>query len=1424
MIIYRNGTQIADVKPLDSSYVKRAVMAENSLQFDFYSTTAITILRGDYCTAAGTQWIVSETPLPELIKGCYKYSVKFLSTREELDKCILRQFGSSEVVYTCTPLEFLQLVVDCMQALQPTKGWSVGTCISDDAKTVSFSNQTCLQALQNASSENMWNTEFWTDGYTINLCRQEFTPATMKSFSVQNGLKSIVPERNASTNFYTRIYAQGGTKNLPSTYAYKRLQMDVPYLQDPDASVIIEHEEIYDDIFPHREGAISEVKVQNGFYFFKDASLPYNPNDLQIDGLTKHVSFTSGPLIGLDFEVNYDAGTGFFEIITYSDQAGFSWPSAEAMPEMNNTYVLYNIQAPEAHINSAMAEVKARAQAALDSHKKEPISLNLTTDDGSFFKNGTTLTLGEMVIVEHDQIPALVGGRNIRITEFKRSLNTDYKYDSLKVSDLVYSNPVSSVQDKVEKVEKVLHQTGISAPLYHSRNWGDMVELSNMIKTLQASMLIIGEVQGAYTLKDIRFITNYQSNINMFNSTAGTLVHKTIPTELNPGTWSIPSFTTTLPDQGKAYYLYAKCSRNDSSGVLLFSEVEIPYDSDALYFHFLIGTISSVLSGFRVFSTIKGYTQITGDSIRTGILISADGVTYFNLNTGEIGGKIKLTSGSSGLENFTEWAEKQGLIESVGQTAQEAKDYIDNVLPLDLSSLQSQIDGQIESWFKEYDPTTDNLPASQWNTDSIKQQHGNDTFTNTLTGGCWRWQQVSGVWQWGVISDTATQQALTAAARAQDTADGKRRVFTIQPTTDKAYDVGDLWSNATFGTLYSNDLLRCKTSKAVGVAFSIDHWEKASKYTDDTAVNNLQIGGRNLLSSPVFSVYNNNGDVATLTDLSETYYLQKVRQLRFTPDGSANANIIATDYGGHGIVISPAKAFLANTKYIASIYWKCLNYQDVTISITPSNVGGWTDLETKTIGDGWYRSTAARDGSVSENKTDNIYVGFKCPSAEDGTEIVLNFVCPQLEIGNRVSDWTEAPEDSEAKIAYIEAKANQSKAITDKLGTTIDGALVETVLMLLRGLNSETETAGISGIQGDGTLPAAFFGGTYAEAISGIAKTIFRHDGSAQLAGGNLWWDVLGRLFFGKSGNGESIKISTEAIPTLEEINNREVYTLPIIDAQVVKDLNNPSQSEIDVNSTILQEFTLEQSGLLTVDSYVSYQAGSDIVGFGCDGFIYIEKYNGSTWDVLYQGETDSLSVYLTIYQQSVTKGRYRLRSAVSCGYTSVEGPNATIVLYKYSEIRYQLNVKNLVVGIDGIALFDSMSNNMFRLALSAVDYILSVTGGLKWYSPDKQKYLEITDNGVKINGSSDIPGGLGGASINSAGAIGSYWGKMLLSGNGVSKNGNVYTITHYIGDTNYSIFMSPISANMPYYTSKTANTIIVTCAGGFDFILIRTK
>jgi hypothetical protein len=101
--------------------------------------------------------------------------------------------------------------------------------------------------------------------------------------------------------------------------------------------------------------------------------------------------------------------------------------------------------------------------------------------------------------------------------------------------------------------------------------------------------------------------------------------------------------------------------------------------------------------------------------------------------------------------------------------------------------------------------------------------------------------------------------------------------------------------------------------------------------------------------------------------------------------------------------------------------------------------------------------------------------------------------------------------------------------------------------------------------------------------------------------------------------------------------------------------------------------------------------------------------------------------------------------------------------------------------------------------------------------------FLNYGLDGFFRRGATDIPSGLGGASISYGGTVSRVWGKIGLTSR-VVKSGSNYTITHNIGDSNYSLILTPISTSVPYFSSKAANTIVVTCAGGFDFILIRTQ
>lgn len=169
---------------------------------------------------------------------------------------------------------------------------------------------------------------------------------------------------------------------------------------------------------------------------------------------------------------------------------------------------------------------------------------------------------------------------------------------------------------------------------------------------------------------------------------------------------------------------------------------------------------------------------------------------------------------------------------------EDIESYVNAIVDPKLEEIQNQIDGAIETWFGDDEPTLNNTPASDWTTDELKAQHLGDLYYDNNTGAAYRFsQRADSSYYWNVITDESITKALALAQQAQDTADGKRRVFTSQPTNSDAYDVGDLWVNANYGSQYSNDILRCVKAKQEGTAFSIAHWTLASKYTDDSALN-----------------------------------------------------------------------------------------------------------------------------------------------------------------------------------------------------------------------------------------------------------------------------------------------------------------------------------------------------------------------------------------------------------------------------------------------------------------------------------------------------------------------------------------------------------------------------------------------------------
>ena len=175
-----------------------------------------------------------------------------------------------------------------------------------------------------------------------------------------------------------------------------------------------------------------------------------------------------------------------------------------------------------------------------------------------------------------------------------------------------------------------------------------------------------------------------------------------------------------------------------------------------------------------------------------------------------------------------------------------------------LSSMQSRIDSVKEQTdhqflicFGDAIPTLTNEPANEWTDDETKEMHLHDLYYNRSyaeTGGGRSYsfeKNQDGSFAWKEITDADVLKSLEAAKHAQDTADGKRRVF-VQAVPVPPYDTGDQWTNATFEDKYINDLLVCVQSKKAGEVFDIEDWKSAQRYTTKQFEAKLNVDGKSI--------------------------------------------------------------------------------------------------------------------------------------------------------------------------------------------------------------------------------------------------------------------------------------------------------------------------------------------------------------------------------------------------------------------------------------------------------------------------------------------------------------------------------------------------------------------------------------------------
>lgn len=736
--------------------------------------------------------------------------------------------------------------------------WELGECPDTaEDKTLTFSeSENCLSVIQNLCKE--FDTEFevlysgYSGKYTINFKKIGKTFPYKFEFGKNNGLYQLTRENVSTSNIVTRLKVYGSTENITAKYRAQRLCLPNrskrdSYIEDAAAVRkygIWEARKYFDDIKPSRTGKVEKV-FSDSVLKFVDSTM-FDLNEKDESGNTKYllsetsakVHFNTGNLAGYEFDVHsYNHTTHTFTLKKQTDERGNVFPS-ESTPAFRfsekDEYKLIDIALPQSYIDEAESELAKQGQTYYNQNSQPKVQYGLSITDSflasmlSNETNGNVIWVGDYIPVKDSDVDV---DKSVRVKSFKRDLMKDYSY-TLTISDMSITSSITNrVVSELIEHDKAITINQLLDPARARANWRSSREVLNMVfdpdgdyytdkikpASIDTMALSVGAKAMQFGLQNTVFQPNYLGNANRIVYKGGVLTHYTIKEE-SAVSWILADGDVTLKNEN-AYYIYAKCSKKDNSGSIIFSQSQIKANEDVSYYHFFIGVLNSVDSELkaRSLALTYGFTMINGRFIKTGRIESADGTTYFDLDNSEIGGKIC----------FTKNGEKKTLEEIAAETL-ENKNYINNTLPGILDGFKNQIDGMIEMYFGNGIPTLSNEPAKDWNTNALKDNHLGDMYYDNDSGIGYRFSKDESTYKWIEVRDTGIASALEAASRAQDTADGKRRVFVATPTPP--YDVGDLWTQGTSG-----DLMRCKFARASG-NYSSSDWERAVKYTDDSAL------------------------------------------------------------------------------------------------------------------------------------------------------------------------------------------------------------------------------------------------------------------------------------------------------------------------------------------------------------------------------------------------------------------------------------------------------------------------------------------------------------------------------------------------------------------------------------------------------------
>lgn len=478
-IYSKEGNLKLTVSPDSNSAATCGIQEESVLALSFMAFECVTLEVYDYADFLGRRYWILERYQPKM--NCdseWSYSVQ-LSGVEGLTTQVLMVNPDDDdnpiLTLTAPAREHAALIIANMNRKMGTTEWKVGEVVVSEYIDIEYTGKYASDALSELSSAA--GTEWWFDGMTLNISRCEFGEPVPLSYG--DGLIGGIERSMADgVKFFTRLFPVGSTRNIdPDRYGHARLQLPdgAKYVEQDTHLGIIEYfeQEAFDAIYPRRIGTVGAVRSEERtsddgspftVWYFTDPDIPFDPNQYEIGGLVKRVTFQTGELRGREFEVNYDSEKKEFEIITqWPYDNDMQLPSEPLVPAPGNEYVLWNISMPDSYYPAAEQEFKTAVDTFMADSRKDISVFQASTDFTVVDKRNLDLKPGQRIRLGSDKFFPDTGYRDIRIVAISRSVVQPGSM-TLKMSDVLSTGRISRIENQISEVTQITRQVSSEFP------------------------------------------------------------------------------------------------------------------------------------------------------------------------------------------------------------------------------------------------------------------------------------------------------------------------------------------------------------------------------------------------------------------------------------------------------------------------------------------------------------------------------------------------------------------------------------------------------------------------------------------------------------------------------------------------------------------------------------------------------------------------------------------------------------------------------------------------------------------------------------------------------------------------------------------------------------------------------------------------